>query len=203
MPRIHACQKLGTLLLCLLFTVLSTTVATAVVETERLVPETTRAFISIPDLHELTQAFERTQFGELVAHPEMEPFIEDMEEQLNKRFGQTGIRLGIDWNDIDDIVTGEVGIAVIEPEASIQKHAFALIADVNGKKDAVDKLLKTVQETMKKREATRTEKKIDGTTLTKYSVPAKDKTRRPFIVTIFVYKDRHAERSASLVLGRY
>ena len=190
MPRIYACHKLGTIPLSLLFTVLSTALAAAAVETERLVPETTRAFISIPDLDAVTQAFDETQFGEMTAHPDMKPFIEDMEAQLNERFGQTGIRLGIDWNDIDDIVAGEVAIAVIEPEASIQKHALVLIADVTGKKDAVDKLLTTVQQTMRKRNAARIQKDVDGTTLTKYSVPAKDKTRRPFSVTIFVYEDQ-------------
>ncbi len=188
MPRTLALRKLGISLSCLLFTVLSTAVATAEpLASDQLVPNTTRGFVSIADLEALTQAFNETQFGELMAHPDMKPFIDDMEEQLNERFGQTGIRLGIDWNDIDNVVTGEVAIAVIEPEVSIQKHAIALIADVTGNDQDVAKLLEKVQQTMQKRNAKRTQKKIGGTTLTRYLIPATEKARRSFSVTIFVH----------------
>ena len=189
MPRIFAFQKRGTLSACLVL--LAASITAAATPPEKLFPDTTRGFLVIPDFRDVQVSFEKTQFGALTEHPEMKPFFDDMEEQI-KQFGQTGVRLGIDWRQIADVVSGEVALAVIEPQKHQQKHAVALIADVTGKDAAVTKLLNSIAARLKKRGAIQKQEDIRGVELTTYSVPPQKRAQRGFEVAIFVHRYKDA-----------
>ena len=203
MPGIFfdALRKHGTLSIAIGFTLLATSLASAATPAEKLVPETTRGFLTIPDFRDIQVSFEKTEIGKLTEHPEMKPFFEDLEEQINEQFGQMGVRLGIDWRQIADVVSGEVAVAVIEPQKHQQKHAVALVADVTGKNEEVNKLLDSLDKRMQKRGANRKQENVDGTTLVVYEVPPKKRSQRGFDVAIFVhaYKDANGDESRQLI----
>ncbi len=186
MPRNFALIQRGTL--SLLLGLLATSFAQAAKPAAELVPNTTRGFLSIPDFQVIQASFEKTELGKLAETEEMKPFYEDIKEQLNEQVGQAGVRLGINWSQLADVVAGEVAIGVIEPERhNNQKHAVALIADVSGKDQAVQKLLKSIDNRMQKQRANRRQQNIRGTTLTTYDIPPQKRGRRGFSVSIFVY----------------
>ena len=51
-------------------------------ESERLLPDTTKGFVSVGDVDVLRESFNRTQWGQLVHDPAMQPFVEDFRHQL-------------------------------------------------------------------------------------------------------------------------
>jgi hypothetical protein len=169
-------------------TLIAASVAVAATPVEKLVPDTTRGFFSIPDFREVQVAFEKTEFGKLTKLDAMKPFFDDMEAQINEQLNNTGVRLGIDWRQIADVVSGEVALAVIEPQKHKQRHAVALIADVTGKATEVNKLLDSVAARMQKRGANRKQETVRGTTLISYAVPPQKRVQRGFDVAIFVHR---------------
>ena len=98
--------------------------------TDQLLPDTTKAYFAVPDLDELQTRFEKTQIYQLMTDPVIKPFAEDLKRQLQSRFDQTGIRLGISFEDLENLSAGEAASAVIAVEDEEQPHALALIVDV-------------------------------------------------------------------------
>ena len=68
-------------LFSLLFSLIACEVAAAP-PSEQLLPNTTRGYISISNLDDLIERFNKTQLGQLVSDPIFEPFVEDLERQL-------------------------------------------------------------------------------------------------------------------------
>ena len=54
----------------------------AAIPADQMLPATTKAYVSIPDADELERQFKVTQIGQLIADPVMQPFVEDLKEQL-------------------------------------------------------------------------------------------------------------------------
>ena len=191
MPRIYALTQRGThfVVLCLLaVTSASAQLPVKASPASRLVPDTTRGFVSVPDFREIEASFDKTEIGRLVATPEMKPFFEDLETQINEQVGQTGVRLGINWGQLADVVAGEVAVATIEPQKHTQRHALALIVDVTGRQKEVQNLMQSIAVRMQKRKATPGQRTVRGTKITTYAIPPRRRGLRGFSVSIFVYK---------------
>jgi hypothetical protein len=82
--------------------------ASAVQPSERLLPPTTKGYISVPDVDLLREHFNQTQLGELAQNPLMRPFFEDFRAQLEAKLSRTDIRLSITIEDLEDVYGGEV-----------------------------------------------------------------------------------------------
>jgi hypothetical protein len=87
-------------ILLTVLTGLSPLAALAARPSEELLPNTTKAYISIPDLEKLSAAWNKTQLGQLVNDPEMKPFVEDLQRQLKAKFSQAGVRLSVTFDDL-------------------------------------------------------------------------------------------------------
>ena len=48
--------------------------------------------------------------------PTMQPFVEDLNKQIEAKLGQSGVKIGIAWADLEGVYRGEVCFAVIQPE---------------------------------------------------------------------------------------
>lgn len=80
-----------------------------------LLPSTTKAYVSVPDIDLLREHWSETQLGKLVADPVMKPFVEDLKRQLREKMSQTTVRLGIGWEDLDGVYGGEACVALVQP----------------------------------------------------------------------------------------
>ena len=114
--------------------------------TDQLLPDTTKAYFAVPDLDELQQRFEKTQIHQLMTDPVIKPIAEDLKRQLQSRFDQTGIRLGISFEDLENLSAGEAASAVIAVEDEVQPHALALIVDVTGSLEDAQELVNRIGE---------------------------------------------------------
>lgn len=158
-------------LLVLLATLLSTHSAQAVRPSETLLPEETKGFVSVPDVDRLRTRFDASQWGQLMADPSMEPFLEDLERQLRSKFEESGRKLGLTWEDIENVYGGEVCMAAIQPDNVIGTAAVAMIVDVTDHLAEADELMDKIERNMQERGATQVERVVGEITMVVYTLP--------------------------------
>ena len=59
--------------------------------TEKLLPATTKAYISTHDVDEVRSKFSESELGKWVKDPLMEPFIEDLKKQIGGKLEKAGM----------------------------------------------------------------------------------------------------------------
>jgi hypothetical protein len=141
---------------------------------ETLLPDTTQGFFAISNVDDMIAHWNKTQIGHLIADPVMKPFTDDLRRQINARWSTIGERLGITLDDMRELPGGDVGIAVLEPAPGTS--AFAVVADVTGKRKVAEDTLKRVTETQRKRGAKRSEVKVEGfpDAVVQFDLPARE-----------------------------
>jgi len=108
-----------------------------------LLPNTTKSYVSFPKFKQASENFDKTQVGQLMAAPAMQPFMEDAKKQIRERMMADGVKLGITLEDLDTDWPGEVCYARVQPDGS-KSHGLVAIVDVTDRKDKVDQLLAKV-----------------------------------------------------------
>ena len=158
----------------------------AVVPAEKLLPDSTCLFVSLPDVQSMRENFRATQLGQLVQDPSMKPFAKDLVQQFRDRFSQTDVELGLKWEDVEGVFAGEVCLARTLPTPT--EHAVILLVDVTGQDEALKKLRATLDANMRKRGATRSKKSIGTAEVTRYVLPKKEvweiKPRETFFTVV-------------------
>jgi hypothetical protein len=106
-----------------------------------LLPDTTKAYLSVPDVDLLREHWNETQLGKLFADPVMQPFVEDLKRQIREKLSQTNTRLGISWDDLEGVYGGEVCAALLQPwDATVaQARLDAAVAEAEAKAEAAGK----------------------------------------------------------------
>lgn len=146
----------------------------AVQPSELLLPATTKGFISTYDVDEVRKKFNETQLGEMVHDPVMQPFIEDLKQQIRQKFERAGKKLGLKWEDLEGVYGGEVALALIQPDPKDKlSHATVLIVDITGKRQQADDLLAKVDGNQQANGASRTTPTVGGVKMTMFSQPLK------------------------------
>ncbi len=136
---------------------------------EDLLPDTTRAFLSVHHVKSLADQWNKTQLGQLVQDPVMKPFVEDLRRQLDERWTGMRERLGLTVEDLRELPGGEVAVAAIQPGPG--KHATAVLADITGHQEQANAVLKKVQANMTKQGAQQRQVQSAGATLIVYDIP--------------------------------
>lgn len=145
--------------------------AGAVPPSDELLPDTTKAFVSVPNVDVLADAWRQTQVGQLLNDERMKPFTEDLRRQLEEKWLRSHARLGLSLDDLLDLASGELSMAVVSPPKG--PASVVVLADVTGKEEAAAATIKKVSATLLKQGAKRTERKAQGTTLTVFESPPK------------------------------
>lgn len=97
---------------------------------DRYFPYYTAEYTSIPNITQFVSQFDKTDIGVLSATPTMKPFRDSMSRQLEEGAGRLRERLGISFDDLRNVASGEVGFGVIFPNKDML--AIALMADITG-----------------------------------------------------------------------
>lgn len=138
-----------------------------------LLPNTTKAYLSIGNVGLLREKFDATQLGELVKDPVMQPFVEDLRQQIDSKLGKSGVKIGINWEDLEGVYGGEVCIAAVQPDGDKKQHALALVVDVGENGEAAAKLLDKVSKNLIAKEAKKTVRKVGAVEMSVFTFPKK------------------------------
>lgn len=157
--------------------------------TDQLLPNTTKAYFAVPNLDDLQKRFETTQIHQLMTDPVIKPFAEDLKRQLQSRFDQTGIRLGISFDDLENLNAGEAASAVIAVEDDKQPHALALIVDVTGSLEDAQELVNRIGKELIDQGAEQSTTEIAGQQVTQYTVTDEDNPEASYSAYYIIYND--------------
>jgi hypothetical protein len=103
-----------------------------------LLPQTTRQYLSIPDVRRFEAGWARTQLARLLADPQVKPFADDLRRQWSDPLG-----LGVGWDDVRAAAGGELSWAVVQPAPG--QAASVQTLDATGKRDAVNALVRKIR----------------------------------------------------------
>ncbi len=160
-------------------------VSAAMPASETVLPDTTKAWLSIPDFDKLASAFERTPLGRLLDDPDMQDFRNDLENQVEGKDVKVDERLGIPLEDLQGLPSGEVALALIQPPTG--KGVSAALIDVTGNLQAAGQTLQKIDASLTKNGAKRVmhPSKFAKAPLTVYTIPPKGKRKLP-VTAIYV-----------------
>jgi hypothetical protein len=119
--------------------------------TETIFPQTTRLWISVPDVKELQARFDRSPYGQLLADPAMKDFVEELRAEISKSGRQRLQKLELTLEDLEKIPGGEVAVAAIEPAPG--KLATVLLVDTTGREAEARELVDTISKRLLARKA--------------------------------------------------
>jgi len=157
--------------------------------TDQLLPNTTKAYFAVPNLEDLQKRFETTQIHQLMTDPVIKPFAEDLKRQLQSRFDQTGIRLGISFEDLENLKAGEAASAVIAVEDDEQPHALALLVDVTGSLEEAQELVNRIGKELVDQGAEQSTTEVAGQEVTKYTITDEENPEVSYSAYYIIFND--------------
>lgn len=164
---------------------LQATLAHAARPTESLLPNTTKGYVSVGNMDVLEENWNKTQLGQLLNDPVMKPFSDDLYRQLQEKWSKTHHKLGLTWQDMRGVPSGEFSICLIQPSKT--EAAVVMLADVTGRLPQANQVLVKVERNMAARQAKRTTQTLRGATLIVYNIPKKGEI--PAEVAFYFLKD--------------
>jgi hypothetical protein len=144
-------------------------VLAAVPPSENLLPNSTKGYVSAASFDQLRDNWNKTQLGQLMQDPSMKPFVEDFQRQMQEKWLKTHQKLGIKWEDLDGVSSGEVSMAVIL--ASPTESVTAVLADVTGNPQQTSALLDKIKANLIAQKAVRRDRTVHGTVVTVFDIP--------------------------------
>ena len=152
---------------------------------EALLPETTQGFVLVEDVEQFRESWERTQFGQLLEDPVMQPFVEDLRDQLKNRLSRLDNRLGLTIEDLEGVPGGALTMAAIQPAEG--EAAMAVLVDITGHEPQAQALLEKIETRMAEQKATRQTRTASDAELAVYTLPPgegeqQNRTRVVFIL---------------------
>jgi len=135
---------------CLGLAILSASIgggtALAAAEPEKVLPDSTLFFLKIKDVSQLREAFQRSEFGRLLADPAVKPIKDDVAAKLDQYNKDVKAKLGVTLGELLSLPQGLATIAVVgKPDG---KFPAVLIAADAGKNEKVmtDVMMKSTKQ---------------------------------------------------------
>jgi hypothetical protein len=197
--------SIGNVLLALALVAAPEAAAVAAVPSDAIMSASSRGFLSVADAKALQEHWNQTQMGQLVKDEAMQPFIQDMRQQIERKLSSTRQKLGLTIEDVRDVATGEIGIALVEQQKT--RAAVAVTVDVTNNEPAAQTLLAKIDKELISRKATRSNANVGGVTTTVYNIPPQSKNDIAREAIFFIHQqtlcatDSRAEAQA--MIGRF
>ncbi|MFN0017700.1 MAG: hypothetical protein ACKVP0_05525 [Pirellulaceae bacterium] len=165
--------------------------AMAVEPSENLLPNTTKGFVSTPNLEQTQAQLRETELGKMFNDPLMQPFVEDLEKQIRSRLAKAGVRLGLTFEDLKGVDSGEVALAVVQPDPKDKNsHATVLIIDVTGKEAAAKAMLEKIAANQIAKKAVKSAIKAGNIDLNIFTLPLQPDEATPEHVVFCLHNDQ-------------
>ena len=150
------------------------------VPAERLLPRRTLAYLHVPSVPDLVDAFQETNFGRMINDPQIKPFVSGLFDAANNALVQVREATGFSLDEIAQIPTGEITLAVL-PTSGENSDAIGFVgmADCGDNIDAARKFRESLQKVLEQSGNQRREETIEGITVSIYQ--RRDGDRSPLV----------------------
>jgi hypothetical protein len=157
------------------------------VPSDSVMSASTRGFASIADFKTLEEHWHQTQLGQLVKDEAMQPFVEDLKRQIEKKLSGTRQKLGLTVEDLRDVAAGEIGMGLVEQRNT--RAAVAITVDVTGRSQQAQALLTKIDQELVKRRSKRTTASAGGVSMTIYNIPPQAEKDIAREAIFFIHQD--------------
>ena len=153
-----------------------------VVSSQELLPASTKAWISIRDAKQLEEKFLQTQLGQMSQDKKFAPFMDGVKGQFRDWLNEKNVRLGLNFDDLQGIRSGEIciaGILPVQPIANKEQigrgsHGTVILVDVSDKLEKANKLMAKIDGDLVKRGAVKENyEDVFGAEVAKWKFPKK------------------------------
>jgi hypothetical protein len=158
--------------------------AQGVPPSDTLLPDTTKGYVSAPDVDTLVERWNETPLGKLLADPAMQPFTEDLRRQIKEKWAASHARLGISIADLKDLATGEASLAVVMPKEG--RAILVVLADVTGKEKQAAAALNKIAASIKAQGAKLSKQNQHGVTMSVFETAPKHDRDHGFTTVHFI-----------------
>lgn len=157
------------------------------IASENLLPGTTKAWVSIPDISKLDENFLKTQLGQLAKDEQLKPFIDSIKTQFQNWLKERNARLGVKIENVRDIHSGEICLAGILSAAGGNanglgrgSHGLVFLVDISDNEDAAGELLSKIEKEMVSHGAKKEETpEIHGSKINKWKLKRPNRLKKP------------------------
>ena len=151
--------------------------AESVPPAEDLLPNTTAGLLAVSNMDRLKEHWNKTQLGQLMADPVMEPANKDIRRQLEDRFARIRKRLGLTLEDLETLPGGEVAAALVRPAPA--RAATVVVADVAGHLKETHDALERIAANLLKQGAKKTTRTMGDVDAVLFDIPPEDDPKGP------------------------
>ncbi|HET6425084.1 MAG TPA: hypothetical protein VFG20_15465 [Planctomycetaceae bacterium] len=122
-----------------------------VILSEQMLPPETLFFLSVPDVPGLTESWDESAYGKLLAEPKLQPFLSDVKAKLAEGSEKLKAEIGVSLEDLKELLQGDFTIAVLEKPA--RKISGVVMFDVGEETETLDKLIEKMDEALQQQGA--------------------------------------------------
>lgn len=137
--------------------------------TPSLLPATTKGAVFVTNVQHLSEEWKKTQLGQLMQDPVMEPFTKDLKRQFSDRLSRLKDQLGIELNDLKGVSGGGMAIAMIQPKKD--ESALAMLIDIHGHQKEAEALMKKVTANLTAAGGKMSQRSVNGATIIIFDMP--------------------------------
>jgi hypothetical protein len=129
----------------------------------RLLPKTTVAYVSIPDLPAATQRFMQTSTGRMSQDPQLKPLLKEVYASAAQLVGTLKDRIGLSLSEILAIPQGQITVALVAPDEA--EPALVAILDTGDQLSRAQGLLETATDAANRAGVEKTKETSHETTI--------------------------------------
>ena len=153
-----------------------TSLDAAMPASDRLLPASTKGYVSIPDTELAYQQWNKTQLGRLLDDPKMQPFVADFRQQWKARLSKSNRRLGLTIDDLRSVPGGEAAIALVQPGEN--QGAQVILVDITGHLDQARRVIDKAAKNLVAQGAKQGQTEIEGHLVTSFEIPKEEGAHR-------------------------
>ena len=110
----------------------------------RLLPKTTVAYVSIPDVRDATERFMNTSTGRMSQDPQLKPLLKEVYASVSQLVDTLKDRIGLSLSEILAIPQGQISVALVTPDEA--EPALVVMLDTGDQLSRAQGLLERVSD---------------------------------------------------------
>jgi hypothetical protein len=144
--------------------------------TDQLLPATTKGYVVVPNPDLAYEKWSKTQFGQLMNDPAMQPFVDDFRQQWKARLSKTNRRLGLTWDDLKDVPGGEACYALVQ--LAENQGAQVILVDVTGHLEQAKRVTDKAAKNLVAQGAKQSQIEVEGHQVASFDIPKEEGAHR-------------------------
>lgn len=163
--------------------------------TTKLLPKTTQAYVSIPDVAELKARISESSGAQMLRDPQLAPLAEDLYGQALAELAKAKEQVGLPAERLIDLPQGEIAAAIVTVKES--QPALVVFVDIGGDHKLAEKLLATGLTKARDEGIEPREEKVGETTVTILDLPSEEQNQ----VLYFIREDTFVAATNAQVIA--